>query len=159
QVERFYEWFIEDSGCVIVSPDYTLSIHKPYPAALDDCYLALKWMKEHAEELGINKNQLAVGGESAGGELSTALSLYTRDQKEVESAFQIPIYPMINDRNDTHSAKQNNAPVWNAKSNNKARKLYLKELYGSDEIPIYAAPFRNKDFSNLPPLITYVGTI
>ncbi len=159
QVERFYEWFIEDSNCVIVSPDYTLSIHKPYPAALDDCYLALKWMKQHALELGINVNQLALGGESAGGGLCAALSLYARDQKEVEIAFQIPLYPMLNDRNDTLSAKQNNAPVWNAKSNIKAWKIYLKDLYGTDDIPIYAAPFRNKNYQGLPPTITYVGTV
>ncbi len=159
QVERFYEWFIEDTNCVIVAPDYTLSIHKPYPAALEDCYLALKWMIDHAVEFGINKNQIALGGESAGGGLCAALSIYARDLGQIKIAFQVPLYPMLNDRNDTLSAKGNNAPVWNAKSNIKAWKMYLHDLYGKDTIPPYAAPFRNINYKRLPPTITYVGTV
>lgn len=64
---EMYKRLIEESGCVIVAPDYRLSTEAPYPAALDDCYLALLWMRDHAAELGIRANQLMVGGESAGG--------------------------------------------------------------------------------------------
>lgn len=59
---RFYENFIKTENCVIVSPDYTLSIEKSYPAALEDCYETLYWMKENAKKLGINSEQLFIGG-------------------------------------------------------------------------------------------------
>jgi len=66
---------MEESGAVIVSPDYRLSLEKPYPVALDDCYLALLWLRDHAEDLGGRSDQLMVGGESAGGGLAAAVTL------------------------------------------------------------------------------------
>lgn len=100
-----YKRLIEASDCVIIAPDYRLSIEAPYPAALEDSYAALLWMKSHASELGIRDNQLIVGGESAGGGLTAALTLYARDKQEVNIAFQMPLYPMIDDRMRTESAK------------------------------------------------------
>lgn len=153
-----YKQLIETSGCVVVAPDYRLSIDAPYPSALDDCYDALKWMKEHTKELGIRDDQLMAGGESAGGGLTVALSLYARDQGEVQLAFQMPLYPMIDDRMETESARDNNAYVWNSDMNRWAWKAYLGGLYGK-EVPVYAAPARANDFSNLPPAVTFVGDI
>lgn len=63
----FADPLTKDGSCVAVMPAYTLATKAPYPAALEDCYLVLKWMKEHAQELGINPHQLFVGGDSAGG--------------------------------------------------------------------------------------------
>ena len=63
---------ILESNCVVVAPDYRLSIDAPYPAALEDCYEALLWMVSHAKELGIRDDQLITGGESAGGGLAAA---------------------------------------------------------------------------------------
>ena len=60
----FIERFIEASDCVVVSPDYTRSVDAPYPAALDDCYLALRWLKEHWIDYGVRSDQLFVGGDS-----------------------------------------------------------------------------------------------
>lgn len=153
-----YKRLIHASPCVVVAPDYRLSIEAPYPAALDDCYDTLLWMKSHAKELGIREDQLMVGGESAGGGLTAALTLYARDQEEVNIAFQMPIYPMIDDRMDSESAKANHAPIWNSDYNLWAWKLYLGELYGGD-VPSYAAAARATDYSNLPPTVTFVGDI
>lgn len=155
---HFVKRFMEASDCVVVVPDYTKSVEKPYPAALEDCYLALKWMKENAEEYGIRKNQLFVGGDSAGGGLTAALSLYARDKGEVAIAFQMPLYPMIDDRT-TVTSINNDAPVWNTKSNNAAWKMYLGDLYGTQDVPIYAAPGRAENLTGLPPTCSYVGTI
>ena len=99
-----------------------------------------------------------VGGESAGGGLTTALSLYARDKGEVNIAFQMPLYPMIDDRMITESARNNNAPVWNSNLNERAWKLYLGELYGKD-VPMYAAAARATDYKNLPPTVTFVGDL
>src|SRR3546814_1812257 len=90
--------------CVIVASDYRLGIEAPYPAALDDCHDALLWLKTHAGELGVRDDQLAVAGMSAGGGLTAALTLLARDRGDVNIAFQIPLYPMIDDRMDSESA-------------------------------------------------------
>jgi acetyl esterase/lipase len=154
----FYKRLIHESNCVIVAPDYRLSIEAPYPAALEDCYDALLWMKANAKELGIRENQLMAGGDSAGGGLTAALTLYARDMGEVKIAFQMPLYPMIDDRMTSESANENNAPVWNSNSNKWAWKLYLGELYGKD-VSAYAAPARATDYRNLPPTVTFVGDL
>ncbi|MEQ8156177.1 MAG: alpha/beta hydrolase [Clostridiaceae bacterium] len=151
--------FIEVSNCVVIAPDYRLSVEAPYPAAIEDSYEALLWMKSHAKELGIRTNQLMVGGDSSGGGLTAALTLYARDKGEAAIAFQMPLYPMLDDRMTSESAKDNNAPVWNSKSNFNGWKLYLGELFGTPNVPYYAAPARAEDYRNLPPTATFVGEL
>ena len=147
------------SGCVVVAPDYRLSVEAPYPAALHDAYDALLWMKDHAAELGIDDSRLIVGGESAGGGLAAALCLYARDRGKVAIAFQMPLYPMLDDRMTTESAQFEGAPVWDKVSNALGWQLYLGPLFGSDAVPAYAAPARATDLAGLPPAISFVGSI
>ena len=153
----FIERFIKESGCVIVSPDYRLSPEAPYPAAFEDCYAALLWLKHNAEKLGVRSNQIMVGGDSAGGGLTAALTLYARDRGTVNIAFQMPLYPMIDDRMNTDSATDNDAPVWNSELNYKGWKYYLGKDFQTDNVSKYAAPSRETDYSNLPPTCTFVG--
>ena len=141
---RFSTLFTKDASCVAVLPDYTRSTEAPYPAALEDCYLTLRWMHKNAEDLGMDKTQLFVGGDSAGGGLTAALCLYARDKGEVPIAFQMPLYPMLDDREITKSSKNNDAPVWNTESNRAGWELYLKGI-PKDEVPGYAAPARATD--------------
>lgn len=148
---------VKKYGSVVVTPEYRLSKEAPYPAALNDCYAALKYLKENADELGINSSQIMVGGESAGGGLTIATCMYARDKGEISIAYQMPLYPMIDDR-DTDSSRDNHAPVWNTKRNHKGWKAYLGELWKKDVLP-YAAPARQTDYSNLPPAYTFVGDI
>ena len=155
----FVNRFMKAGDCIAVLPDYRLSTEAPYPAALDDCWLALKWMKEHAAELGIRQDQLFTGGDSAGGGLCAALSLRARDTGEVNIAFQMPLYPMIDDRMETPSQQENDAPVWNSKSNAAAWQMYLCGRQGTEDIPTWAAPARAEDLTGMPPTCTYVGTI
>ena len=146
---------VKKYGAVVVTPEYRLSHVAPYPAALEDCYATLKYIKEHEKELRINPSQIMVGGESAGGGMTVALCMYARDKGEVNIAFQMPLYPMLDDR-DTESSKDNHAPVWNTKRNHKAWKLYLGKRWNKD-VPVYAAPARQTDYTNLPPAYTFVG--
>ena len=74
-------------GAVVISPSYTLSYKAPYPAAIDDCYNVLIYIKEHTAELGIRDDQIMVGGESAGGGLTAALCMMARDRKEVNMLY------------------------------------------------------------------------
>ena len=145
-------------GAVLVSPDYRLSRKHPYPAGLEDCYAALLYLRDHAKELGIREDQIMVGGESAGGGLAAALCMLAKDRGEVNIAYQMPQYPMLDDR-DTESSRDNHAPNWNTKRNHKAWKRYLREAWGTDLVPVYAAPARREDFSGLPPCYTFVGDI
>jgi acetyl esterase/lipase len=145
------------SNAVVVLPDYRLSTEAPYPAALDDCYDALLWLRNSADALGVADDQLVVGGESAGGGLTAAVTLLARDRGEVAVAFQMPLYPMIDDR-PTASSRDNSAPVWNTHTNDTAWDLYLGDLRGGD-VPPYAAPARATDLAGLPPTLTFVGDI
>ena len=145
-------------GAVVVSPEYRLSIKAPYPAALKDCYNALLYLKKHADELGVRNDQLMVGGESAGGGLCAAVCMLARDRGEVNIAYQMPLYPMIDDH-DTASSEDNHAPVWNTKRNHQAWNLYLGKGHEDKDISPYGAPARQKDYKNLPPCYTFVGDI
>ena len=151
--------FLQTAHSVIISPDYTKSVEVPYPAALHDAYETLIWMKEHADDLGINKDQLFVGGNSAGGGLAVATTLYARDHHEVNIAYKFPLYPMMNDQMNTPSAIDNHAFIWDTDRSIAAWKLYLGDIYGTDQVPTYAAPSREKDYSNLPPTFTYIGDL
>lgn len=155
----YIDRFAELSGSVAVLPYYRLSTEAVFPAALDDAVLALHWLKDHAAELGIRSDQIFVGGESAGGGLAAAICLYERDHNGVPIAFQIPLYPMLDDRMDLPSAVDNDAPVWNSKSNRIAWKMYLGENFGSNSVSEYAAPARASDLHNLPPACSFIGTI
>lgn len=153
------ERLIQTSNTVVVSPDYRLSLEAPYPAALHDAYDTLVWMQQHAQSLGIRPNQLAVGGESAGGGLACCVAAYARDVAGVPIAFQIPLYPMLDDRMQTASMIDNNAPVWTAKANVTAWRLYLGPAFQTDQVSAYAAPARLTNFAGLPPLVSFVGSV
>lgn len=150
---------VKKYGAVVVTPEYRLSKQAPYPAALQDCYAALMYLKEHAEELGVNSSQIMVGGESAGGGLTAALCMYARDKGEIKIAYQMPLYPMI-DNLDTDSSRDNHAPVWNTKRNHRGWKAYLGDLWElGEKVPPYAAAARQTNYADLPPAYTFVGDI
>lgn len=150
---------VDATGGLVVAPDYRLAPGSPYPAALEDCYLALCWLRDNARELGVREDQLAVAGNSAGGGLTAAVTLLARDRGEVAIAFQVPLYPMLDDRCATPSASENDAPVWDATTNRNAWRLYLGSVAGAADVPAYAAPARAADLTGLPPAFTYVGSI
>ncbi len=146
---------VKKYGAVVISPAYRLAGQAPYPAALEDCHAALLYLKEHAAELGVRSDRIMVGGESAGGGLAAALCLYEKDVGGVNIAYQMPLYPMI-DNEDTETSRDNHAPVWNTRRNHYGWKKYLANLTG--EVPCYAAAARRKDLSGLPPAYTFVAT-
>ncbi|MBO1307588.1 alpha/beta hydrolase [Enterococcus sp. 669A] len=154
--ERTYEALMSARPCTIVAPDYRRSVDAPYPAALDDSYLALEWLKEHGAAYGCRSDQLMVGGNSAGGGLAVSVAMMARDKQEIQLAYQMPLYPMLDNRMVTESSRNNHAPVWNTRANQIAWELYLGKLV---EIPIYASPAQATDYSGLPPAGTYVGDI
>ncbi len=142
-------------GAVVVSPEYRLATKAPYPAALEDCYAALVYLKNHAAELGIRSDQIMVGGESAGGGLAAAVCMAARDREEVNVCYQMPLYPMLDCR-DTESSRNNHGLTWNTERNHHGWKIYLGPLYGSNDVPPYASPSRQRDYTKLPPCYTFI---
>lgn len=146
---------VKKYGAVVLAPDYRLSGRAPYPAALEDAYAALCYLKDHAPELGVDTDRLMVGGESAGGGLAAALCIEARRRGDVKIAFQMPLYPMLDDR-DTDSSRDNHAFTWNTPLNHFGWRRYLRGLNGA-AVPPTAAPARETDYRGLPPAYTFVG--
>jgi acetyl esterase/lipase len=144
-------------GCVAVSVEYRLAPDTPYPGPLDDCFGALRYMVDNATELGIDRARVAVGGASAGGGLAAGLALLARD-RGIALTHQHLIYPMIDDRQTTASS-QWKVPVWTSGMNTFGWQSYLGDLYGTDDIPPYAAASRAADLGGLPPAYVHVGTL
>jgi acetyl esterase len=81
------------AGCLVVSVDYRLAPEHPFPAAIEDAYAAARWVAEHGSELGGDGTRLAIGGDSAGGNLAAAVSLLARDAGGPAIALQLLAYP------------------------------------------------------------------
>jgi acetyl esterase len=81
------------SGCAVVSVDYRLGPEHRFPAAVDDAIAAARWVRNHAADLHVDAARLAVGGDSAGGNLAAVVAIAARDAGDVPIAFQLLIYP------------------------------------------------------------------
>ena len=112
-------------------------------------------MKKHASELGIRDDQLMVGGESAGGGLCAAVCIAARDKGRVNVAYQMPLYPML-DNHDTESSRDNHGRIWNTRRNHFGWKMYLRND-ANHRVPPYASPAGCSDYKDLPPAYTFVG--
>jgi len=153
--------YIQKRPLVIVAPDYRKSLKNPYPAGFNDSYDTLLWMKRNAQKLGIIDEKFIIGGHSAGGGLTAAISIKARDTNEVNIAFQMPIYPMLDHRQATTSVQSmKKVPVWNTKTTEVAWALYLSDLIKQKEsIPPYASPALNENYNDFPPTITFVAEL
>jgi acetyl esterase/lipase len=147
-------------GLLVVSVDYRLAPEDPFPAGLEDCYAALTWVHEHAEELGVDPALVAVGGDSAGGGLAAALSQAARDRGGPAIRFQLLEYPMLDDRTVLQTDHQGRGTfVWTPTSNRFAWTAYLGRPPRPADAPEYAAPARTEDLSGLPPAWIGVGDL
>ena len=150
------EQVCEQVGAVVVSVEYRLAPEHPHPAPSEDCYAGLVWMARNAAELGFDPDRLAVYGGSAGGGLAIAMVLLARDRGFPAIRFQMPIYPMIDDTNETASSHEiTDVGVWDRPANIEAWQWYL----GGGKADQYAAPARAEDLSGLPPAFIDVGTV
>jgi acetyl esterase/lipase len=146
--------------CVVVSVEYRLAPEHPYPAPLDDCYAALKWLVGHAESLGVDGTRIAIGGASAGGGLAAGLALLARDRAEVKTIFQLLVYPMINDCNITPpSDTLPDTLFWTRENNLMGWRSYLGGEPGGRGISCYAAASRAENLEGLPPAYIAVGDL
>ena len=146
----------ERVDAIVVSVEYRLAPEHPYPAPVEDCYAGLAWMARNAAELGFDADRLAVYGGSAGGGLTIATSMLARDRGFPALRFQMPIYPMIDDRNETPSSHEiTDIGIWDRSANIESWRWYL----GNGKPDHYAAPARAEDLAGLPATFIDVGTV
>lgn len=146
-------------GIVAVSVDYRLAPAHCYPAPLMDCYAALTWIYEQADLHRIDRARIGVHGIGAGGGLAAALAGVARDHRDIPLAFQLLDSPMLDDRQQTPSSRRDDLLVWSAQSNEFGWRAYLGDLYGSEDLPVYAAAARNTRLRGLPPCFISVGAL
>ncbi|MDL4771959.1 MULTISPECIES: alpha/beta hydrolase [Thermomonosporaceae] len=138
-----------EEGIAVVSAEYRLAPEHPFPAGFDDCYAVTCWTHRHAAEFGGDPARIAVGGGSAGGALAAGVALRARDEDGPPLAFQLLLYPVLDDRMDTPSMRAyTEPPLFNRTD---VTHMWRHYLGGLAEAPPYAAPARAADLSGLPP--------
>ncbi|MFD3326428.1 alpha/beta hydrolase [Streptomyces sp. NPDC058701] len=143
----------------VISVEYRLAPATRYPGALEDCYAGLAWTAAHAAGLGVDADRVVIGGKSAGGGLAAALALLTRDRGGPAPIGQLLLCPMLDDRGATFSShRMEGVDTWDRTSNATVWQAVLGDLYGSADVPAYAAPARATDLSGLPPAYVEVGS-
>jgi acetyl esterase/lipase len=154
---RLGEW-CRSLSCICVSVEYRLAPEAPYPLPVDDCDEGLRYVVDHAGDLGINPQRIGIAGRSAGGGLAAALALRWRDRGDDRVAFQYLEYPMLDDRMNTPSSMLDGLPLWSRESNAFGWRAYLGDRSGTDQVPPDAAPARATELAGLPATFISVGT-
>ncbi|MGI8665180.1 MAG: alpha/beta hydrolase [Jatrophihabitans sp.] len=139
-------------GCLVIAAGYRLAPEHPFPAAVQDCYDAVEWIAGQAKELGIDDTRLAVGGDSAGGNLAAVTTLLAKRQGGPGLAAQLLIYPNTRYGADTDSMRENDDPsMFNRRSVDWYWAHYLADP--SDGLDPLASPLLAEDLSELPPAL------
>lgn len=152
--------FAKEHGLLIVSPDYRLAPEARLPSSVNDNYAALKWVGDNAARLGVDTAKIAVGGSSAGGGHSAMLAIAARDRREIPLAYQVLIYPMLDDRTASSRPERPGTGqfVWTAAANRYGWQSMLGAAPGSASVPA-GVPARLADLRGLPPAFIGVGTL
>jgi acetyl esterase len=139
------------AGCVVVSVDYRLAPEHKFPAAAEDCFAATHWAAAHAAELGADAQRLAIGGDSAGGNLAAVVAQMARDRGGPPIIFQLLIYPVTDATFDTASYRDNAEGYLLTTAD--MRWFWNHYLGGSgDAANPYASPLRGQ-LAGLPPAL------
>jgi acetyl esterase/lipase len=145
---------------VIVSVDYRLAPEDPFPAGLEDCYATLRWIADNASDLHVDPARIAIGGDSAGGTITAALALLSRDRKGPAILFQYLGIPALDDRLETDSVRDlDDVPIVDRAILELTWRHYLSgptTVDGKEGIH-YAAPARATDLGELPPAFLAVS--
>ncbi|MFD5179726.1 alpha/beta hydrolase [Nocardia sp. NPDC058379] len=146
------------SGWTVVSVDYRLAPENPYPAALEDCLDAFAWLTRSAADLGIDPDRIAVGGDSAGGNLAAALCLHRRAEGSALPVAQVLAYPAVDDTFTRPSWSDfADAPLLGAAEGRWFWEQYVGAGHpGGDPL---AAPMRATSLRDLPPALIITAEV
>ncbi|MBT3330667.1 MAG: alpha/beta hydrolase [Rhodospirillaceae bacterium] len=144
----------KDANIVVLSVDYRMGPEAKFPAAVDDCYAATKWLSDNADAMGVRADRIAVGGDSAGGNLALVVSLMARDTDDSLSvAYQLLVYPVMDYTGGTSSYES----YGNGFGPLQAASIpYFVEHYLNDRNELAdwrASPARAESFVGLPPAL------
>ena len=144
-----------ESNCLVASVSYRLAPEHQFPTQLNDVRRAFEWLCDHGDVLGGDSNRIAVGGDSAGGNLATALAIWDAEQGGSAIDYQLLFYPVTNYAFDTDSYEENGEGYYLTRRDME----YFWECYLGNPVHganPYASPLQYRDLSDLPP--TYVMT-
>ncbi len=146
-----------DGGITVLSVDYRLAPEHKAPAAADDAYAAFRWATEHAAELGVDPDRIAVGGDSAGGNLAAVVSQRARTAGAPLPALQLLIYPAVDVCSETRSKTLfSDGYFLTARDMDWFMDLYLEGATVDPTDPD-VSPLLADDLSGLPPALVLTG--
>jgi acetyl esterase len=140
------------AGCAVVSVEYRLAPEHKFPAAAEDSYAATRWVADNAAAIGVDATRLAVGGDSAGGNLGAVVALMARDRGGPGLALQLLVYPVTDADFDTQSYTDNATDYFLTRD---AMVWFWNHYAGdaADRTHPYAAPLRAANLQGLPPAL------
>lgn len=147
------------SGCVVVSVDYRLAPEHKFPAAPEDCHAATKWVAANAAALGVDPNRIAVGGDSAGGNLAAVVAQMARDHGGPKIAFQLLIYPATDWSKESASQREF---VQDGYILSRGDMVWFYDHYmtsAADKTNPYFSPACAKSLAGLPPAFVMTAAI
>jgi acetyl esterase len=140
------------AGCAVVAVDYRMGPEHRFPAAVDDCIAATRWVRDHAAELGVDAARLAVGGDSAGGNLATVVAIALRDAGDLPMRLQLLVYPATDQRRGSPSHTSNGQGyLLTADTMNYFHDHYIADK--AQDLDWRASPLLHPDLSKLPPAL------
>jgi acetyl esterase len=142
----------QESQSIVIAVNYQKAPEHPFPAPFNDCYASLEWVVQNAEALGVDPNNISVGGDSAGGNLAAAVALRCRDESLVELASQLLVYPCTNKEFNTNSyLEYSEGYGLSTKAMQWFWDQYLQNPADADNP--YACPARAESLKDLPPTV------
>jgi acetyl esterase len=146
----FCEKVAHDTKCTVVSIEYRLAPEHKFPTAIEECYVATKWIYEQAKELGLDDTRFAIMGDSAGGNIAAVVTHLTREKKEIPISLQVLIFPMTSFAIQSVSKQKfANGYFLTKESLDLFEKHYLRSK--SDVTNPLASPLLKDDLHDLPP--------
>lgn len=143
--------YAKEAECIVVYVRYRLAPDYPFPYPQEDSYAALQWVYSHTEELGVDRDRIGIGGDSAGGTLAVVSCMMARDRgNSIRPLFQLLVYPWLDDRNVSVSYRTyTDTPMWNSALSRKVGPLTNPDPTAT---PLaYRSPVEADSFDGLPP--------
>jgi acetyl esterase/lipase len=152
EYDYFCQKIAHQTPSIVVSVEYHLAPQYKFPKPVDECYFATKWVSEHIHKYGGDCSRLAIGGDSAGGNLAAAVTLMTREQQSPKINYQVLIFPVLNNQFDTFSYNKFGEGYYLTKA---TMQFFWKNYLEKEEdgnLP-YASPLKAETLANLPPAL------
>ena len=141
--------YAQRARCKVLFVEYRLAPKYPFPAAPEDCFAAYRWVLDHAGELGVDPNRLAVAGDSAGGELAAVVCLMAKERGQPMPCGQMLVYPVTGAGNETESMKKyTDTPMCNSRDIEKYGHYYTPDPAAASSV--YAAPVKAESLAGFP---------